>query len=235
MRSLLTLAGGAAALPMAVSPADAAIIIDSSLSGTVIGWDTGNGQTRDVTLAIPALGHINIGTRADSGGYASGSGFVGVVAAGALFRRAASSTLGLNAAFLAASGATVSAGVDASAFANINLGVFSTAGNSGNAAFSGPPSKYLLFSFTNTNTSQTNYGWIELTATTIGFSGGRSNYSATLGSWAYDNSGVKITAGAIPEPSSMSLAAGALVLGAAGLRRWRKNRSTFAARDSDQA
>ena len=233
VRSLLTLAGGAAVLPLAVSPADAAIIVDSSYSGSVIGWDIDNGQMRTALLSLPGA-NITIGTRADSGGYASYYGFVGVVAAGANFRRD-NSTVGLNPVFLAPSGATASAGAGVYTFANINLGVFSTAGNFGNAAFSGPPSRYLLFSFANNITSQTNYGWIELTATTIGFSGGKSNYSATLGTWAYDNSGAKITAGAIPEPSSMSLAAGALVLGAAGLRRWRKNRSASLPTQDGQA
>jgi hypothetical protein len=97
----------------------------------------------------------------------------------------------------------------------------------GNSAFSGQ-SKYLLFDFNNSGT--TNYGWLEIKALTTGVVGeGQSNYSATLGTLAYDNSGATITAGQtvpVPEPSSAGLAmGGALVAGAAGLRRWRKDRA----------
>jgi hypothetical protein len=117
----------------------------------------------------------------------------------------------------------------------VNLGT-RFGGNYGNAAFSGPPSKYLLFSFDNSGT--TNYGWIELKATTIGVSGGISAYSATLGDWAYDDSGVKILAGqtaAVPEPATATLAmGGALVAGAAGLRRWRKQRAGRVAPTGEQ-
>ena len=51
VRSILALAGGASALPLAESPVDAAIIVDTSFSGTVIGWDTGASQTRSVTVS----------------------------------------------------------------------------------------------------------------------------------------------------------------------------------------
>jgi len=60
-----------------------------------------------------------------------------------------------------------------------------------------------------------------------------ANMSVTLTDWAYDDSGAKIIAGAIsepvPEPSSAALAmSGALVLGAAGLRQWRKRKAATA-------
>lgn len=148
-----------------------------------------------------------------------------------MFRR----TYGENQAYLAPFSATVARGNGAAAFGNVNLGSVYSQGlgflDIGNAAFTGPPSKYLLFSFTNTDTSQTNYGWIELTATATGFSS-TSQYSATLGDWAYDNSGATILAGQtvpVPEPATAALAmGGALVAGAAGLRRWRKQRAAEA-------
>ncbi|MGA0041030.1 MAG: hypothetical protein ACO3NZ_14385 [Pirellulales bacterium] len=237
VRSILALAGGAAALPLAESPVDAAIIVDSSLSGTVIGWNTVALQTRSVTTnSLPGGGGFTINTRATANGGNSAFGYVGVAAAwngagNGVFQRGG---VGLNAAYLAPLSATVAKGTGAAAFANVNLG-FVNGGNgrnSGNAAFSGS-SKYLLFSFDNSGT--TNYGWIELTATTTGASAGKCRYSATLGDWAYDNSGVQIVAGAVPEPATATLAmGGALVAGAAGLRRWRKQRAARLAPASEQ-
>ena len=59
--------------------------------------------------------------------------------------------------------------------------------------------------------------------------GNPSNMSVTLTDWAYDDTGAKIIAGAIPEPGSATLAmGGALVLGAAGVRQWRKRKSATA-------
>jgi hypothetical protein len=235
VRSILALAGGAAALPLAESPVDAAIIVDSSLRGTVIGWNTGAGQTPSVTKnSLPGGGGFTINTRATANGGDSNSFYVGVVAAwygagNGVFRRGGS---GFYAAYLAPLNATVAKGNNPAAFANVNLGTIISV-NNGNAAFSGPPSKYLLFSFDNSGT--TNYGWIELTATTTGASGGKSLYSATLGNWAYDNSGAQIVAGAVPEPATATLAmGGALVAGAAGLRRWRKQRAARVAPTGEQ-
>jgi len=239
VRSILALAGGAAALPLAESPVDAAIIVDSSLSGTVIGWNNTPADSR----SLPGGGGFTINTRATAiGGGSTSSGYVGVVAAwngagNGVFRRGG---VGFNAAYLASPGATVAKGSDSAAFANVNLGTIS-GGNIGNAA-SGS-SKYLLFSFDNSGT--TNYGWIELTATTIGVSGSGtagdpflSGYSATLGDWAYDDSGDTILAGqtaAVPEPATATLAmGGALVAGAAGLRRWRKQRAGRVAPTGEQ-
>jgi hypothetical protein len=246
VRSILALAGGAAALPLAESSADAAIIVDSSLSGTVIGWNTGAGQTPSVTAnSLPGGGGFTINTRATTNGGGSNSGSVGVVAAwngagSGVFRRSPGPGGAFFNAYLASLSATVAEGTGATALANVNLG-YSTGSNLGNALFSGPPSKYLLFSFDNSGT--TNYGWIELTATTTGVAGSGtagdpflSGYSATLGDWAYDNSGVKILAGAVPEPATAALAmGGALVAGAAGLRRWRKQRAARLAPASGQA
>lgn len=233
VRSILALAAGATAAPLTDS-ADAAIIVDSSLNGTVIGWNTGAGQTRSVTRSLP-VGGFTINTRATvSGGGSTSGNKVGVVAAWAgagngLFRRGGS---GSNPAFLAAYGATMNAGAGAAAVANVNLGFLSGGSgyNLGNPGFLGPPSKYLLFNFDNAGT--TNYGWIEITSSVTGFSGTVSAYSATLGDWAYDDSGAQITAGqvpVVPEPSSAALAmGGALVAGAEGLRRWRKQRAAAA-------
>ena len=245
VRSILALAGGASALPLAESPVDAAIIVDTSFSGTVIGWDTGASQTRSVTVSsLPGGGGFTINTRATASGKTSAggaNGFFGVVADWAgpgngVFRRGGTGT---NPAYLAPFSATVAKGTGAAAFGNVNLGTY-YGFNSGNSAFSGS-SKYLLFSFDNSGTP--NYGWIELTATTTGVTGSsdpyQSAYSATLGNWAYDNSGATILAGQtvpVPEPATATLAmGGALVAGAAGLRRWRKQRAAGVAPAGEQA
>ncbi|MFZ9936193.1 MAG: PEP-CTERM sorting domain-containing protein [Luteolibacter sp.] len=234
VRSILALAGGAASVPFAVSSVDAAIIVDTSRRGTVIGW---NNTPTVTTNSLPGGGGFTLNTRATAGGGGSNSGYIGVVAAwngtgSGVFRRGG---LGLNGAYLAPVDATVAKGTGAGPFANVNLGLSGI--NSGNAAFSGS-SKYLLFSFDNSGT--TNYGWIELTATTTGVSGGVSGYSATLGDWAYDDSGATILAGqtgqitAIPEPGPAALTM-ALVIGAAGLRRWRRQPAARVAPTGEQA
>ena len=252
VRSILALAGGAAAVPLVEAPADAAIISSSSLSGTVISWD----QTRSVTVnSLPGSGGFKISTRATSNGGPEGggsNGFVGVViewegVGNGKFQRSGS---GINQAYLVPEDFPVNSGVFAApaGFANVNLGSVFFSGssfsggffttNAGNAAFSGS-SKYLPFRFTNPGTSQENFGWIELTNATTGFTGERTSlYSVTLGEWAYDDSGAQILAGqvAVPEPATATLAmGGALVAGAAGLRRWRKQRAAGLPADGEQA
>ena len=245
MRSILALAGGAAAVPLVEAPADAAIISSSSLSGTVISWN----QTPSVTVnSLPGSDGFSINTRATANGGPEGggsSGFVGVVIAwdvdgNGKFQRG---TNYINQAYLAPKDFPVNAGAFTApaAFANVNLGSLSSYGdfaNDGNAAFSGS-SKYLLFRFTNLSTTQVNFGWIELTNATTGFTGERTSlYSVTLGQWAYDDSGAEILAGqvAVPEPATATLAmGGALVAGAAGLRRWRKQRAAGLPADGEQA
>ncbi len=86
--------------------------------------------------------------------------------------------------------------------------------------------EYLGLKFVNTTTSAVNYGWIQFqTTATTGF-------PATILGYAYENTGGAITAGqvvAVPEPSTtMALGLGALSLGAAGVRRWRKARLAVA-------
>jgi hypothetical protein len=241
VRSILALAGGAAAVPLVEAPADAAIISSSSLSGTVISWN----QTPSVTVnSLPGSGGFKISTRATANGGPSNSGFVGVFIAwegdgNGKFQRGGS---GIYPAYLAPKDFPVNAGAFTrpAAFANVNLGNLSSGGfsNSGNAAFSGS-SKYLLFQFTNLST--TNFGWIELTNATTGVTGAlKSAYSVTLGQWAYDDSGAPILAGQevapVPEPATATLAmGGALVAGAAGLRRWRKQRAAGLPADGEQA
>ena len=213
--------------------ADASTVVSTALNGTVIGWNTGAGQTPTTTVTnFGGLGVNNgfkIATRATAFGRYSASSFFGVViawhgAGSGQFRRGGTGT---NPAFLAAYGSNQAAGTTASAFANVNLATFN-GGDAGNAAFSGASpqtSKYLLFNFQ--ASGSTYYGWIEILATTTGVDGGTiSRYSATLGRWAYDTSGTAITAGQIitsAVPGGAGLAA--LAFGAAGLRGRRRSRN----------
>jgi len=203
---------------------DAAIIIDSSLNGTVIGWNVGNGQTPSVTRNISNVGGFTLGTRATAGGGPDASGFIGAVAVwngnGGFFRRSSAS---FQSAALAGFGAPIPS-YGLYPWANINL-AYRYSGqnvNYGNQGFT-TGSKYLQFQFNNHGT--VDYGWIEIKSMQTPLTGG---YTTTLGNWAYDNSGAMIAAGqmtAVPEPSSAAAAmGGALVAGGVALRRWRKKR-----------
>lgn len=86
--------------------------------------------------------------------------------------------------------------------------------------------KYLAFEFSDsTHGGAIRYGWAE-----IFLSNGNlinsSGPNVTIYGYAYDDTGAFIAAGAVPEPSSASfLALGALVVGAKGLRAWRRKQT----------
>ncbi|MGJ3243051.1 MAG: hypothetical protein ACFE0O_08880 [Opitutales bacterium] len=81
--------------------------------------------------------------------------------------------------------------------------------------------QYIGFFFDNNGTN--NFGWAKVTLTNGGQFG-----TFTIEEWAYDDSGADIRVGdtvsAIPEPEAAAIGLGALALGAAGLRRLRKNK-----------
>jgi len=84
--------------------------------------------------------------------------------------------------------------------------------------------QYLAFRFQNsTKGNAWNYGWIELSEHFPASGGGPQ---VTIFGSAYDDSGAQIATGIVPEPSAASLMAfGALTLGAAGVRSWRRKRA----------
>ena len=82
-------------------------------------------------------------------------------------------------------------------------------------------STYIGFRF-NPSGTEVLYGWANVTLTDGGSYG-----TFVINEWAYDDSGSSIQAGqtsAVPEPATYALGLGALALGAAGLRRWRKQK-----------
>jgi len=85
--------------------------------------------------------------------------------------------------------------------------------------------QYLAFKFTDTSdANKLKYGWVQLSTTRS------ATPSITLEGWAIQNDGTQILMGAVPEPQAAALATGAaLILGAAGLRAWRRRRATPAA------
>jgi len=211
--------------------AEAAIVVDSSKVNTVIGWNTGAGQTPAVNVTVLGGGGFRLDTMAGNAGSPSG-GFVGVGiswfgAGSGGFRMGGPGPLP---AFLASYGAAANAGAGSNGFLYVNAAQSNGANlnNRGNAAFGGVSpltSKYVLFNFV--SGASTRYGWIEILSMTGSSTAGLvSNYSVTLGRWAYEDTGVAITAGQIslsPVPGGAGLVA--LACGAAGLRGRRRGRN----------
>ncbi|MDQ6630679.1 MAG: PEP-CTERM sorting domain-containing protein, partial [Verrucomicrobiota bacterium] len=68
----------------------------------------------------------------------------------------------------------------------------------------------------NTSTATGLFGWIRIDA------GPTAGFPATIVDWAYENSGAGISAGAVPEPTTLAL--GCLAAGAVGVSVWRKRK-----------
>jgi hypothetical protein len=97
--------------------------------------------------------------------------------------------------------------------------------DAGNQGWSVGDTGFIGFKFTANSGADTHYGWAEITIDGTG-SGG-SGYIINE-AWYNSTPGGAIAVGAIPEPTTAAAGLGALALGAAGLRRWRKQKQAAA-------
>ena len=96
-----------------------------------------------------------------------------------------------------------------------------SASNLQTAAFQSTGTHTLGFRFFNESTAAINYGYMTLQTT------GPLGFPATVTGWSFENSGAAITV--VPEPSTaLMLSLGGLALGAANLRRMRRQRRELA-------
>ena len=90
-------------------------------------------------------------------------------------------------------------------------------------AFQATGTHTMGFRFFNETTSAINFGYLTMTTT------GPLGFPATITGWSFENSGGSITIPAVPEPATTGMfALGALALGAANLRRIRRQRKLAA-------
>jgi len=186
--------------------AEASIIIGDSVGGKV-GFDSGYGATYDINF--PGPGTLSFGT-------ASSGGIKQIQVQGAPYALVKTNSSLLAMANSGAKWGTLAGASTAAAFGTHRQGtVYAPAGYS---------HRYLLFKF-DTGGSTIRYGWADLSLVNNPTTGP----DLTIHRWAYDDSGAEIAAGAVPEPASAAAATGmALVMGAAGVRAWRKQRQTKA-------
>jgi len=116
--------------------------------------------------------------------------------------------------------------INASLLSNALFGSAASSHNSG-----GLSPGFLAFEFKDSTQagSPMRYGWVGISLANGNLSSGNDFPMLTVSGWAYDDSGAPIPMGAtasVPEPSAAALLAlGALTLGAAGVRSWRRNRA----------
>ena len=235
IRSILSLAGSIAAVPLVDSAAEAEIIVSSSINNVRVG--TGGVSSR--TLDLPGTADI-VFAKLSRPNPTYGNTMQGTVKAtitnGLIGRQADTRSQrwqpGSNVAFR--TNANVAITWNANAGNRTNAAAFADITRGQTSQFYGPDgqfsNKFLLFNFTNSlAANQTNYGWVEMKAGNI--SGNYDSNSVTFGRWAYQNDGRQIGAGQtvaapVPEPTTAGMAmAGALVAGVAGLRRYRKQQA----------
>jgi hypothetical protein len=249
LKSLLTLASGAASLGLIEQSAQAAIWY-TAFNATV-GFGGGSQYaTYSWNLPSAAPGDAKITMRQSSNdSHAIVAAIVNGVFGRQADNRSAVGYPGTNVAFRTDAGKnwmdagegmppnrSGSASVGKIIRSAVHRSTFTTGSGAGSThtstIASGPgefSSKYLLFKFTNsTHGDRTEYGWVGMSGATIAV-GDPTQMSVTFTGWAYDDSGAVIGAGitAVPEASTgvVSALLAAMVVGGAELRRWRKSKS----------
>ena len=235
LKSLLTLASGAASLGALAPAAEAGIIYTAFAVPVTVGFGGGS-QLTEFNIDLPGTAILQFVRN-------------GILEGGS--RRISARQLYIKADPLAhayvgvGQQGTTSAAFRANAGANWNSPSLVEGANfghiirtvSGNIAGPGGFSSitYLLFFFTDTSPlpmpDSTRYGWVGMSSATATF-GDSANMSVTFTGWAYEeaadtyiNAGAGITA--VPEVSTgvVSALLAAMVVGGAELRRWRKSKS----------
>jgi hypothetical protein len=220
--SLLALATGAVALPQ-TSDADI-IYTDLSSNPAQIGFAP-TAATSFIINTLPGLAQLGFGTR---------SNIVTTLAGAKYYQTVRVDGMG--------SGAGVNIKINALGFAAANsaglrwgqmTGATVGGGIIGYAMdFNHNPNsfthRYLAFEFADTTLAGNplRFGWVDMSLTTGNVANSLSNPTLTVFGYAYDNTGAQIPMGLVPEPGSMTIMAlGALMMGAKGLRSWRRNRN----------
>jgi hypothetical protein len=223
-------AAGASAIVLTGGKAEATNIISSVLLNQVLGFTSNLNPTGNNVVASdlfntfgsgPAIRFQAISNRSSTSSYLRKISMSRGGARNTTFGIHAGGGLP-NFAFGAAWGAATEHGA--------NLGVesrrFGSFAGIGRPAFT---DQYFLFRFN--GNSGTDYGWIEASVSVTASRSSLASFGPTLTiiQYAFDTTGVQITAGQLPapapEPSTIAESGlAALILGAEGLRRWRKVR-----------
>jgi hypothetical protein len=222
LKSLLTLASGAASLG-ALAPAAEAAIYYTAFNATV---GFGVGQLAASNIDLPGTASLQLAAfsgdshrvvAAQTNGFVRVARQYNIRSGGTSVAFRTNAGANWDAPYVIKGSSTYFGNIIRSALGNLaGPGVFST--------------KYLLFKFTNTaDGNQEQYGWVGMSGATY-TAGTPSSMSVTFTGWAYEDSGAMINAGAgitaVPEVSTgvVSALLAAMVVGGAELRRWRKSK-----------
>lgn len=225
LKSLLTLASGAASLGAIDPSAQATLIATTFATPQTVGY--GSGQLISFNIDLPGTANLQFARSAP----ASSSNLVlaaqtnGYVRVGQQSGVRSADVGGENVAFRTNAGATWNNAGRINAINSGNIIRSTSSQIAGPGAFS---DKYLLFTFKNSlKEDQLLYGWVGMSAATL-TAGEYTTMSVTLTGWAYDDTGATIKAGdgllAVPEPSNAGLLVVAMVVGGSALRQRRKSR-----------
>ncbi len=226
LKSLLTLASGAASMGAIDPSAQAAIVYTPFGSPQTVGF--GSGQLSTYSWGLPDATTITLSRGQSKSSTLTTHRVLAMIDNGGVFGRQTnnrySSSAGTNVAFRTNAGNNWDNAAPARngsyAFGNIIRSRCFTASNANSLTGPGEFSdKYLLFKFD--HAGQTQYGWVGMSGATYN-AADMTEMSVTFTGWAYDDSGAVINAGdtvSVPEPSVASLMMAAMVVGASALRR----------------